>query len=194
MFPSDVAACDAPVRYTLLAALCWVRQAEITDALVGLLVDLVHRINARAARRVEKELLGDLSSVLGKKGIFLKMCTAALNRPDDVVRDAVWTAVPGGERTLRKLVKELMAGSREVRERSPLPAAGLLHPLLPADARPGAGRAAVPGQQHRLPADDECHRPTGQLPLGGRQITFARSDDGLVWSLGGHNHGCALGR
>jgi TnpA family transposase len=117
MFPSDFAACEPPVRYTLLAALCWVRQAEITDALVGLLVDLVHRINARAERRVEKELLADLSSVPGKKGIFLKICTAALEHPDDVVRDAVWTVVPGGEKTLRKLVKELMAGSREVRER-----------------------------------------------------------------------------
>jgi hypothetical protein len=117
MFPSDFAACDEPVRYTLLAVLCWVRQAEIIDALVGLLVDLVHRINARAERRVEKELLGDLSSVPGKEVIFLKMCTAALDRPDDAVRDAVWSVVPGGEKTLRKLVKELMAGSREVRER-----------------------------------------------------------------------------
>ena len=117
MFPSDFTACDEPIRYTLLAALCWVRQAEITDALVGLLVDLVHRINARAERRVEKELLGDLASVPGKEGIFLKMCTAALDRPDDAVRDAVWSVVPGGEKTLRKLVKELMAGSREVRER-----------------------------------------------------------------------------
>ncbi|WP_137814657.1 hypothetical protein [Gandjariella thermophila] len=33
MFPSDFTACDEPVRYTLLAALCWVRQAEITDEL-----------------------------------------------------------------------------------------------------------------------------------------------------------------
>lgn len=45
MFPSDFAACDEPIRYMLLAALRWVRQAEISDALVGLLVDLLHRIN-----------------------------------------------------------------------------------------------------------------------------------------------------
>lgn len=117
MFPSDFSACDEPVRYTLLAALCWVRQAEITDELVGLLVDLVQKINARAEARVEKELLGDLVSVPGKKGIFLKMVTAVLDHPDEVVREVVWPAVPGGEKTLRKLVKDLMAGSREVRER-----------------------------------------------------------------------------
>jgi hypothetical protein len=66
---------------------------------------------------VEKELLGDLSSVPGKKGIFLKMANAVLDHPDEVVRDAVWPAVPGGEKTLRTLVKELMAGSRVIRER-----------------------------------------------------------------------------
>lgn len=117
MFPSDFAECSEPVRYTLLAALCWVRQAEITDALVGLLVDLVHKINARAERRVEKELLGEMTAVPGKKGIFLKMINAVLDHPDEPVRDAVWPVVPGGEKTLRKLVKELLAGSRVVRER-----------------------------------------------------------------------------
>lgn len=117
MFPSDFAECSPPVRYTLLAALCWVRQAEITDALVGLLVDLVHKINARAERRVEKELLGEMTAVPGKKGIFLKMVNAVLDHPDEPVREAVWPVVPGGEKTLRKLVKELLAGSRVVRER-----------------------------------------------------------------------------
>jgi hypothetical protein len=83
MFPSDFTACDEPVRFTLLAALCWVRQAEITDALVGLLVDLVHRINARAEWRVEKELLGELSTVPGKKGHLLEVgqrCAGAPGR------------------------------------------------------------------------------------------------------------------
>ncbi|GGM73997.1 hypothetical protein GCM10012275_50880 [Longimycelium tulufanense] len=81
MYPSDFADCPEPVRYTLLATLCWVRQAEIIDALVGLLIDLVWRINARAERRVEKELIGSLSSVPGKKTIYVKMLTAVLDRP-----------------------------------------------------------------------------------------------------------------
>ena len=36
------------VRLTLLAVLCWCRLAEITDSLVELFIQLVHRINARA--------------------------------------------------------------------------------------------------------------------------------------------------
>lgn len=54
-YPSDLRASAAPVRLTLLACLCWVRTAEITDSLVDLLIGPVHKINARAERRVEGE-------------------------------------------------------------------------------------------------------------------------------------------
>jgi hypothetical protein len=67
MFPSDFAECSEPVRYTLLAALCWTRQAELVDGLVELLIGLIKRINARAERRVEKELIGELAHVPGKR-------------------------------------------------------------------------------------------------------------------------------
>ena len=50
MYPSDFTDCGDPVRYTLLAALCWTRQAELVDGLVELLTGLIHRINARAER------------------------------------------------------------------------------------------------------------------------------------------------
>ena len=40
-------------RYTLLAVLCYLRSQEITDNLVDLLIQLVHRIGARAEKRVE---------------------------------------------------------------------------------------------------------------------------------------------
>ncbi len=117
MYPSDFAACRPPVRYTLLAALGWTRQAELVDGLVELLIGLIHRINARAERRVEKELIGQLAAVPGKRGIFTKMVNAALSKPDETVRQVVFPAVPGGEKTLRALAKELMATERVVAER-----------------------------------------------------------------------------
>jgi hypothetical protein len=40
----DLRVAPRPVRLTLLAALCWVRAAEITDALVDLLIGLIHWI------------------------------------------------------------------------------------------------------------------------------------------------------
>ena len=61
-----------------------------------LLIGLIHRINARAERRVEKELIGELANVPGKRGIFTKIIDAALEHPDDTVREAVYPVVPAG--------------------------------------------------------------------------------------------------
>jgi hypothetical protein len=80
MYPSDFRDANEDVRITLLAALCSSRQAEITDALVELLVALVHKINARAERRVEKKLTAELKKVRGKEGILFKLADAAISR------------------------------------------------------------------------------------------------------------------
>ncbi|WP_165781476.1 DUF4158 domain-containing protein [Streptosporangium minutum] len=58
MYPSDFESAPEPIRYTLLAALCWTRLAELVDGLVELLVGLIYKINARAEWKVEKELSG----------------------------------------------------------------------------------------------------------------------------------------
>jgi TnpA family transposase len=117
MYPSDFEDCGDPVRYTLLAALCWTRQAELVDGLVELLIGLIHRINARAERRVEKELVGTLASVPGKRGIFTRIVDAAIEHPDDTVREAVYPVVPGGVKTLSALARELKATERAVAEK-----------------------------------------------------------------------------
>jgi hypothetical protein len=106
MYPSDFEAAPEPIRYTLLAALCWTRQAELVDGLVDLLIGLIHKINARAEWKVEKELIGELTSVKGKRGIFSKIVNAAIEHPDETVREAVFPVVLGGEKTLRALAKE----------------------------------------------------------------------------------------
>ena len=41
-----------PLRLTLLAAFCHSRSRELTDTLVDLLLDLIHRIGAKAERKV----------------------------------------------------------------------------------------------------------------------------------------------
>jgi hypothetical protein len=84
---------------------------------VELLIGLIHRINARAERRVEKELIGELANVPGKRGIFTRLVDAALEHPDDTVRDALYPAVPGGVKTLTALARELKATEKAVAER-----------------------------------------------------------------------------
>jgi hypothetical protein len=55
-----------PLTLTLLAALIHQRECEITDALVELLIATVHRIGARAERRVTNELINAFKKVTGK--------------------------------------------------------------------------------------------------------------------------------
>ncbi|MET9387682.1 Tn3 family transposase [Streptomyces sp. NPDC002928] len=110
MYPSDFRDTAEDARITLLAALCSSRQAEITDALVELLVALVHKINARAERRVERQLTAELKKVRGKEGILFKLADAAIGKPDEVVREALYPVV--GEKTLRDLVAEAKANEK----------------------------------------------------------------------------------
>jgi hypothetical protein len=86
------------------------RQEEITDALVELLVALVHKINARAERRVEKQLTAELKKVRGKEGILFRLAEAAVGKPDEIIHKALYPVV--GEKTLRELVAEAKANEK----------------------------------------------------------------------------------
>jgi hypothetical protein len=89
-YPSDLRTMPQPVRLTLLAVLCWSRTAEITDSLVDLLIEVVHKIRTRAENRVEGELVRDLKRVRGKHGLLFALAEAALEHPDERVRDALF--------------------------------------------------------------------------------------------------------
>ena len=115
MYPSDLADTQRPVRLTLLAALCWSRSAEITDSLVDVLIALILKINTRADRRVERELTADLRRVRGKEGLLFRLAEAAIDQPDESVRDVVFPIV--GESRLRELVREAKANDRVFKER-----------------------------------------------------------------------------
>ena len=103
------------MRLTLLAALCSVRTAEITDGLVELLVDLVHKIGASAENKVANELIGRSQARRGKQGILFRLAAAAVEHPDDRVRDALYPVV--SEATLRELVREAKANDRAFAKR-----------------------------------------------------------------------------
>ncbi len=114
-YPSDLRASSPEVRLTLLAALCSVRTAEITDSLVDLLIALSHKINARAENRVEGELIRDLKRVAGKQAILFRVAEASLADPDGTVRRVVFPAA--GEATLRELVREAKANEAAFKAR-----------------------------------------------------------------------------
>ena len=105
----------APVRYTLLSAFCWQRRREITDGLVDLLIQIVHRISVRAEKRVIAEMVGELQRVEDKTGLLFRIADAALGNPDGIVREVLFPLV--GESTLAALVKESQADGPTLRHR-----------------------------------------------------------------------------
>jgi len=104
--PSHLRTHPVGLRLTLLAALLHEREREITDTLVDLLIATVHRIAARAEKKVTTELVNAFKRVGGKENILFQVAEASLAAPDDPVRQVVFPAVVGGERTLRELVHE----------------------------------------------------------------------------------------
>ena len=103
-----------PLRYTLVAIYCWLRIQEVTDHLVDVLIQLVHRIQVKAERRVERELIGEIKRVAGKNGLLCQLAEAALEHPEGIVRDVLFPVV--NEQTLREVVKEFKAQGPTYRE------------------------------------------------------------------------------
>ena len=92
------------VRYTLIAAFCHLRVQEITDNLVELLVQIIHRLRINAERRVEYELIADFKRVHGKNAILYRIAKAALANPDASVKDVIYPIA--SPEKLTALVKE----------------------------------------------------------------------------------------
>ncbi len=88
--PAWLRAHPRDVRLTLLACLCSTRVGEITDALIELFIGVVHKINTRAERRVETELLEDLRRVGGKQGLLFAIAEAVVSQPEETVRRAIY--------------------------------------------------------------------------------------------------------
>ncbi len=110
--PSHLRDHPQPTRLVLLSALLFEREREITDALVELLISTVHRIDARAERKVVKEFVKDFRRVTGKDTLLRHIAEASLEAPDGTVRKVIYP-VAGGEEMLRDLVAEYRAGGTE---------------------------------------------------------------------------------
>jgi TnpA family transposase len=98
------------VRYTLLAALCWQRQREITDTLVELLMHIAHRVGVRAEEKVDAELMKYAKTVIGKTTLLYTLAKAAKAQPNGVVKDVIYPVV--SEKTLDDLIHEAEAAEQ----------------------------------------------------------------------------------
>jgi len=80
------------------------RSQEITDGLVDLLIQIVHKIQVRAEDRVEQEYVKELKRIAGKDTVLYHIAEAAVEHPDGLVREVVFPVA--SETLLRDLIKE----------------------------------------------------------------------------------------
>ncbi|WP_214629638.1 hypothetical protein [Paenibacillus agaridevorans] len=104
-----------PIRYTLMSAFFWLRCIEISDSLVDLLIQIIHRIGVRAERKIEKEILNDLRRVSNKYGILFNMAQTAIENPAGIIKDVLYPVV--NEQTLKDLAKEFKHTGPAYREK-----------------------------------------------------------------------------
>lgn len=105
--PSRLCAYSKAKRLTYLSALCLLRAQEITYGLVDLLIHIVHKIDVRAEKRVEQEYLNEFKRVANKEGILYRIAEAAVERPDETVREVSYPIA--NEKLLREVIKEYKA-------------------------------------------------------------------------------------
>jgi len=105
--PRELRRHSSAVRYSLLACFCWQRRRQVTDNLVRLLIQIIHRMNTRAETKVKKAFIEDVVRVTGKQHLLYKLAQAALTNPEGSVRGVIFSVV--SEETLRRLVKEFKA-------------------------------------------------------------------------------------
>ena len=94
----------AKIRYPLLVFFCVPREGQIVDGLADLLIQIIHKISARAEQKIVKELINSITKVNDKTNILFQIAEAVQGDPDGVVRDVIYPVA--SEDTIAQLVKE----------------------------------------------------------------------------------------
>jgi TnpA family transposase len=97
------------LKITLLVAFLHRRSEGLTDHLVDLLVEIVHKMGKKAERRIEDGIGEMLQKATGKMVKLYKMAKASLESPKGTVEDVIFPAAP--EKWLTTLIQEVEKGS-----------------------------------------------------------------------------------
>ncbi|WP_431324658.1 Tn3 family transposase [Rhizobium sp. YTU87027] len=97
-----------PRRLGLYAIFLACREAEIVDAVVDLLVETVHKMAAKAERKVVASIAKDIQKVQGKERLLARIAEAAIDAPDGAVREVIFPIAD--QAILAALVREYKAG------------------------------------------------------------------------------------
>ncbi|ASY61231.1 Mobile element protein (plasmid) [Sinorhizobium sp. CCBAU 05631] len=72
------------------------RQAQLTDAMVDLLIETIHKIGSRSKRKVVGEIAKDIERVYGKEQLLVDIAIASIDEPAGRVCDVIFPIVGKG--------------------------------------------------------------------------------------------------
>lgn len=111
--PGEIRDHKDPIKYATLAIFCYVREREIVDNLVDLLIQVIHKIGKRSENKVNKKIVAELKKVYGKQAILVDLARVTIDNPDGIIKEVVYPVVKA--ETLQEILKEsqLVKGYKE---------------------------------------------------------------------------------
>lgn len=91
-------------KYALLAALLYFRTMELIDNIIDIFLQLIRRIEKKANKKLERDLIGSIKAVYKKKEFLYKMAKAVTENPHGTVENVVFPVV--GIEILNQIVAE----------------------------------------------------------------------------------------
>ncbi|CDH24239.1 transposase [Xenorhabdus bovienii str. kraussei Becker Underwood] len=92
------------IRYSMVAMFCWRCRQQLIDALIEMLMVLIHNLGARAEKKVDKKQFAAYKKVRGKARLLFRMAEVTVDQPNGVIKDVVYPVV--AQKTLQNLVNE----------------------------------------------------------------------------------------
>ena len=112
------------IRYTLMAAFCIQRSQEITDSLIEILTTIIKRIDNRAEKRINQELIEEFKKVSGKTGLLYRIAEVSIAEPSGIIEQVIFPVV--SLKTLKDLVAEYKGTGLAYKRRVHFGHAGIL--------------------------------------------------------------------
>lgn len=103
--PFELRRHTGPLRATLMLSFLHRRSEDLTDHLVDLLVETVHKMGKKAERRINAGLGEALQKAPGKMAKLYRMAKAAVDSPKGIIEKVIFPAAP--EKWLLTLIQEI---------------------------------------------------------------------------------------
>ncbi|WP_250237966.1 hypothetical protein [Cardinium endosymbiont of Oedothorax gibbosus] len=92
------------IRYPMVFMYCCRRRQQLTDALIEMLMQLIHNLVTRAEKKVDKKQFSVFKKVRGKANLLFQMAEATVDQPDGIIKEVVYPVVT--QKTLQRIVHE----------------------------------------------------------------------------------------